>query len=721
MGDVCVAFLWHMHQPVYRNPRTGDFILPFVRLHAVKGYYDMVCLAREYPEIRMTVNLVPSLIEQILQYGGGNERTCRDYFSDLSLRDPKDLTPDERLFIIRHFFMNRWDTHIYPYPRYRELLMMRGSDPNREDPDLLLSRFSDDDIGDLQALFNLTWCGYSVKKNFPEIAALLKKGKGFSREDKTLIIDTHTSVLTQLLSLYRKAFDEGIMELSTSPFYHPILPLLIDTDCARRAMPAVVLPRRFLRPDDARDQVVRGISLFTETFGHHPRGMWPPEGAVSPEIIPILGQSAIRWMASDEGILDASRVGGGEPKDLYSPYRVTYGDHELSIVFRDRKLSDLIGFSYSQNEPENAAADFIRHAKNISATQGKTPALISVILDGENPWEGYRDGGEGFLRRVYEFLIKDNEIRSTSIGDFIDRFPPRRTIEQLHSGSWIDKNYRVWIGHPEDNQAWDCLGITRDFFARQDASVVSEEKRERARKFLFAAEGSDWFWWFGEDFHTDIEEYFDALFREHLTGVFLTMGADPPNFLSQPIKVGKRAFETRMPVGFIEPNINGVIDDYYEWINAGCYEVGHAYGSMYGGPIVIREVYFGFSSDSFFVRLDPADEKVFSEDITAHVFFEGEARHRAVFRLRKGEHSYTLAVPTGNDSYETIGDVKRVGIARIVELGLSFSDLGLSEGRPFCFYVELKSDGVTLFRCPHRGSLEMVVPDVNFERDNWSA
>jgi len=715
-----VAFLWHMHQPNYRDPHTGDFVLPFVRFHGVKGYYDMIRLSDEYPRMGMTINLVPSLIEQIQHYA---DTTARDLYGDLSLTEPADLTEAQRFFIVKNFFMNRWETHVRPHPRYRELLVLRGSSPMQEDPQTVISRFSDRDITDLQTWFNLSWCGYFARADYPEIGDLITKGKDFTAEDKEAVMSVHQRIMERLLGLYRAAAEEGRVELSTSPHYHPILPLLVDTESARRAMPGVTLPGRFSHPEDADLQLKRGRELFRETFGYSPEGLWPPEGSVSPEMIPPAVDNGYAWMATDQDILFHSECQGtGDEKDIYAAHRAAHDGREIGVVFRDRTLSDLVGFSYAQSPSRAAAKDFLSRVEAIAKKKRKNPALVAVILDGENPWEGYPDGGEEFLRTVYGRLSDETYAHAgaVSVGEYVSSHPPHSRIAPLFSGSWINHNFGIWIGHPEDNQAWDLVSFVRSYLKDKEEKGVSEDARKLAWERMAAAQGSDWFWWFGDDFHSDAEEEFDALFRGYLAGVFEAFDDEPPGLLGVPIKKTSRSLETRQPLRFIHPDVNGTVDDYYEWVNAGFYEVGFGSGSMYGGAEVIGGLYFGFSPENFYLRMDPVNEDAFDGSLTATVTVRGKRTYRAVFPLVRGADAYALSVRDTASTFQDIEVRHDVGIDRVVELCIPLSSLELAGGDRFTFAVEIRTDGVTVCRYPRRGFLETRAPGEDFEQVNWS-
>ena len=385
-----VAFLWHMHQPYYVDGETMTTPLPWVRLHGIRSYSDMIGTAEAFPEIRQTFNMAPSLVAQVLELVEGR---VNDRYLMTTLTPAADLRLEDRVFLLQNFFMAHWDSMIRPASRYWSLLLKRGMAVDPSAWPVVAKRFSTQEYLDLQAWFNLAWFGYDARARHPAIDALRAKGERFSEDDKRVIVETQRAVLRTMLPRYRALAEEGRIELTTSPFYHPILPLLIDSDSALRAQPDGRLPQRIAVPEDAREQVTRGIALHQRVFGHRPQGMWPPEGSVSPEVVPLLAAQGIRWVATDEGILAKSLSGGEAATTPYLPYRVTVEGASLDLVFRDRVLSDLIGFTYANNPPEAAAQDFMGRVAAIAAQERRPAPLIAVILDGENPWEAYPDGG----------------------------------------------------------------------------------------------------------------------------------------------------------------------------------------------------------------------------------------------------------------------------------------------------------------------------------------
>ena len=422
MPEVALAILWHQHQPYYPDDVGGDNAMPWVRLHGVKDYYGMALHLLEFPEMRCTINLVPSLVLQLQAY---TERGGSDRLLDVSRIPADSLREEDCLYLLDNFFMANTETMIRPYSRYLELHGRRGFGRNsaRE----ALRRFTEKDFRDLQTWFNLTWIHPLAIDQDTDLRELMAKGRHFTETEKNWLLDKHVEILQEILPLHRKLAERGQVELTTTPYYHPIFPLLFDKKLAREAMPEVKLPR-FTGGyvEDAAVQLARAVEQHTKVFGKPPIGMWPAEGSVCQAMIPLLAQHGIRWIATDEEILRHSTQGFisrdqqghvVNPDHLYRAYKVREGNSELGIVFRDHALSDMIGFHYQRSEPAAAAEDFVRHLENIGkAIKSDEPALVSVILDGENCWEHYPGGGVTFLRELYRRCTTTPGVIPVSIG-----------------------------------------------------------------------------------------------------------------------------------------------------------------------------------------------------------------------------------------------------------------------------------------------------------------
>jgi alpha-amylase/alpha-mannosidase (GH57 family) len=621
MPAIRILFLWHMHQPFYKDLVSGEYRLPWVRLHALKDYYGMVKLLDEFPKVHQTFNLVPSLITQIEDYVAG---TARDPFLDVASKPAHELSSEERRFALSYLFQANADNLIGRYPRYKQLFeQFRGSD---FDPATAERSFTVQDFTDLQVLSQLAWFDeYFIdgENADPAVQALISKGSGFSLADQQLVLAKSREILVAVLPAYASAAKRGLIELSTSPFYHPILPLLCDTELGRASSPGLPLPHsRFKHDDDAAEQLDRGLKLHERVFGLRPQGVWPSEGSVSDEVMEIGHRLGVRWMATDEGVLGRSsdayfertREGKLQPESaarLYNIYRHQKDGAEMHLVFRDHSLSDLIGFVYSGMPPADAAQHFIDQVKASALPvleQGRD-AVVSVILDGENAWEYFPKSGREFLRRLYGAIQDDPQFEALTISEAIERHKPENfgTLSHLVPGSWINSNFNVWIGAPEDNRAWDYLAAARTFFSENESSV-SAEQRALAYEELLISEGSDWNWWYGPEHHSANDVDFDELYRKHLSNVYQALGAVPPEYLAQPIirsQVGARFVEQ---TAYIHPRIDGEGTGYFDWIGAAHYVADHRNSAMHGKKFLLDSAYAGINNAYLYSRLDFTDD-----------------------------------------------------------------------------------------------------------------
>ena len=464
-----VAILWHMHQPFYQDLATGEHILPWVRLHGIKDYWGMVALMREFPEVRMTFNLVPSLLVQL-------EAFARDEAQDrhlaIGLKPADALTDDERAFCVENFFHAHKPRMIDPFPRYAELLAKRGNNGKGLSPRAVAAQFSVEDIRDLQVWHKLVWIDALYFERDERIRALVAKDRGYTEEDKALLRSVELEILRAVVPEYREAARRGQVELSTSPFYHPILPLLCDTDVYLRTHPQSRMPReRFRRPEDAFEQLTKAVTLHERLFGRRPDGLWPSEGSVSDDMVPLVARAGFKWMATDEAILSRTigraftRDGAGnveQPEDLYRAYRVGGSGLSVACGFRDHTISDLIGFSYASWPPDTAADDFLRRLVEAGARyKGRTgqEATVFVILDGENAWEHFEGQGRPFLRALYARLTSQPGIRTVTMSEACA--PASEALVSIFPGSWINSDFYIWIGHPDDHRAWSQLADAR--------------------------------------------------------------------------------------------------------------------------------------------------------------------------------------------------------------------------------------------------------------------
>jgi alpha-amylase/alpha-mannosidase (GH57 family) len=712
---------------MYKDPITGVYTMPWVRLHSIKGYYDMIYLLEEFPEAKMTFNIVPSLITQINDYADGR---ARDLFWDRSMKPASELSFEEKKFILDNFFMCNWGTMIQPHNRYYEILKKRGMRQLTEDEISHAARaFSTQEYLDLQVWFNLTWFGYKAVEKNKTLSELIKKDKNFTEDEKRYVLESQIRIIKGLLPLYKKFQDNGQVELTTSPFYHPILPLVYDSDIAKRCMPWARLPDRFHYPEDAEEQIRRGIELYKETFGRNPSGMWPSEGSVAPELIPYFQKEGIKWIATDEAILLNSIGSDKKGELLYQPYTARFRDSEVNMVFRDKGLADLIGFTYSKNTPERSKDDFIGHLRCIHEyfSGSNEDHIVSIILDGENAWEYYPDGGRGFLSSIYKELSNNNNFKTARIGEYIEGHKPVRAIENLFTGSWINNNFKIWIGADEDNKGWEYIRLTRRFLTeRLKDNKLSKEKAAAAWEEIYAAEGSDWFWWYGDDFSSDNDAEFDRLFRAHLEKVYRILDAEPPEYLKLPIIRVEEEIQPEEPIKFIAPHIDGMVTNYFEWLGAGYCREKMTGGSMYYSEGIVSAVYYGFDLNNIFIRLDTKgkieEHMGKNMDVSIHIF--NKHRYKVDFALKamEGEKGrYRLYKTEDGITFSLFKTNKTIAIKNIIELAIPFKDLNLETGEAVNFVVEFKREKLELDRYPRYKYLTFKVPDKNFEGIMWSA
>lgn len=715
-----IAFLWHMHQPYYKDPFTGVYRLPWVRLHGTKDYLDMVKILEEFPSIKQTFNLVPSLLEQLKDY---TENNATDRYLDLSLKEPVDLMESERMFIVENFFLANWDNMIKPFPRYYELLVKRGYRFTKGDIVRISKYFTDYDIRDLQVLFNLSWIDPMFRESDPILKELSKKERGFTEEEKHFVIKKQFEILKNIIPEYKKMNESGQIELSVTPFYHPILPLLWDTDSAKIAMPQIRLPKkRFSYPEDAVKQITMALDYFEKIFEHRPLGMWPSEGSVSADVVRAMHAEGIKWIATDEEVLARSlgrqlRSPEGyltDARSLYSPYQF----NNVSVIFRDHKLSDLIGFVYSGWEPAKAVENFIGKLIQIRNTLPKDRAyLVPIILDGENCWEYYKNDGHDFLRGIYRALSADSRFKTVTISEFIREHGSGEPLPKLHTGSWINANFGIWIGHEEDNMAWDYLTQTREDL---EAFAKNNPNKDitKAWNAIYAAEGSDWNWWYGDEHTTETQTDFDELFRSYLMQVYKVMGKDIPSHLYVPILLEDRSIAPTMQAkGFIYPNIDGFVTSYFEWYQGAMLDAKKSGGSMHKSESFIRGLYYGFNKDNLYVRIDPS---VPFTEMQEHIIIYINIVHPFIFRIifNLSETNATI-YEMAAEKWVVAKHIENVAAKDIFEIEIPFVDIKTQENDEIHFSVDIMRNGEEVERCPWRGYITVTVPTPHYETLMW--
>ena len=470
MNRIHLVLLWHMHQPQYRDPETGRYVLPWTRLHAVKDYWGMVRVLQEAPRFHATFNVVPSLGMQIEEYASGK---FDEPWYALAFKKTEELTREDKVEILARAFQLNHERLLSRWPRFVELLEWSRPAGGAQ----ALVTFTPRDWRDLQVLSQLAWMDEEWLEKDDVVCRLASKGKEFTELDKTALQAKQMELLNLVLPIYRQVAQSGQIEISTTPFYHPILPLLCDSDIARVANPGTPLPRRAYRyPEDAREQLRRAREYHERVFGSKPAGLWPSEGSVSDQALTIAMEEGFRWFGTDEGVLgrtlnvgffrDANGIAANAER-LYKPWRLQIGGAGITGLFRDHQLSDLIGFVYSRMDAGAAAADLHGRLRHIGErVQSADPLTVCIFLDGENAWEYYAGNGRDFLRQFYKRIESDQDFRALTASEAIGAAKNIPTISGIFPASWINANFDVWIGHAEDVAAWELLWDARQVYAR---------------------------------------------------------------------------------------------------------------------------------------------------------------------------------------------------------------------------------------------------------------
>ncbi|HWR15379.1 MAG TPA: glycoside hydrolase family 57 protein [Terriglobales bacterium] len=722
MPIIRIAFLWHQHQPFYKDLITGEYRLPWVRLHALKDYYGMVKLLDEFPGVHQTFNLVPSLIWQIQEYVSGN---ARDPFLTVASKAAADLNMEQRRFALAYLFQANPSRMIGRYPRYQELF--HRFEVAGHNPEKALDSFQTQDIADLQVLSQIAWFDeYFLKE--PEVARLIAKGRDYSPEDQQMVLEWQRRILAAVLPAHEQAASKGSIELSTSPFYHPILPLICDSNQGAVSVPGLPLPTRFRRPDDAREQIKRGLDLHEKVFGKRPVGLWPSEGSVSEEAVAIAAELGLKWMATDEGVLgrtidvafDRSNEGRLRPEQavqLYTPYQYRKGSTKMKMIFRDHTLSDLIGFVYSGMPAVEAANHFIRSIKDCAkpVLDKGHDAFIPIILDGENAWEFYHESGREFLRRVYDAIQHDPSMQALTMSEALKEHKSPPVLENLVPGSWINANFNVWIGAPEDNKAWDYLNEARAFYDRAAANA-DPEKAKLAFEELLIAEGSDWNWWYGPEHHSANDRDFDELYRKHLSNVYQLLGAEVPLYLAQPIAAGAVRPVYSPQTAYIRPRIGTGVIRYFDWLGAAIYNADRHTSAMHGKQFLLDALYAGVDENNLYGRLDFCEMPTGPVQLNVNIDIQSKGQVHSGWRLMaeldKSVQRWELR-DTDSDKIvlksEDQPNGMQVTMTRTFEFKMPLTALRAEQGSSIHLRFSLWREGLPIDALPVEGAVQLHV------------
>lgn len=706
MPHIYLCFLWHMHQPFYKDLITGEYKLPWTRMHALKDYYGMVRILEEFPDVHQTFNLVPSMMVQVEEYANG---IAIDPYLQLALKPAENLTEAEQEFLLRQFFHAYPPRMIYRYPRYGELYDVLAANHGASRASRL---FGTQECRDLQVLSQLAWFDEEFQEKDAEVRELIAKGRNYSLADQRLMGEKQRKIIGMVIPAYKRAAASGQVEISTTPYYHPILPLLCDSSIASVSHPGVPLPPVFRYPQDAKRQLELAHRYITREFGAPPVGLWPSEGSVSDAVFHLACETGFHWTATDSGVLARTLGRHLDVDALYRPYRWMQREHELRVVFRDHFLSDLIGFVYSRMDAREAAEDFLRRIRDNcrGILDSGRDALVPIILDGENAWEYYQNNGRPFLRELYARIVADPRMSALTISEALARVPAE-PISHIFPGSWINANFDVWIGAEEDNQAWTHLLRARQ--AYDAAGNLPEERLQLAYEEVLIAEGSDWCWWYGPEHDSANRVEFDQLYRSHLANIYRALGRTPPEELSRPILrmlVGEVKVD---PSGRIAPVIDGAVTSYFEWIGAGLYRVDERSGAMHGKKFLVKELYYGTDGERLFLRADfhPGAEQALS-DMEARITVQAGDPCQTSFLAIRFDHG---KLETTELKLAGAPDARACAVEcafhSVLEVGIPLAALGVQPGGALRFQLSLWQGGLPMDALPHQGWLEVATGD----------
>jgi alpha-amylase/alpha-mannosidase (GH57 family) len=716
-----------MHQPQYRDPFSGRFMLPWTRLHALKDYWGMVKILGEFPGVHATFNFVPLLAAQIEEYASGK---FHEPWFELAFAPAGSLDSEqkrevlERAFQVNENFVRRW-------PRFAELQLQVKSAGTES----CVARFDLRDWRDLQLLSQLAWMDEEYIAKDPVVSELSRKGAGYTEEDKEALREKQLELLGAVLPEYRLAAERGQIEISTTPYYHPILPLLCDTEVARVANPHTPLPHpAFHYPEDAREQLVRSREYHERVFGKPPAGLWPSEGSVSDQALEIAMELGFKWFATDEGVLGRTRNIGfwrdasGYPQngpDLYTPWKLQRGGREIMGFFRDHYVSDLVGFVYSRMGASAAAEDLHRRIRAIGDRQpaGNT-ATVSIILDGENAWEFYAENGRDFLRQFYRRVQDDPEIRTVTMSEAAEARSDAPKLEGIFPASWINANFDVWIGHSEDVRAWDLLRDARETYAKviqRAASNVTTGSAEpgsiasmkRAYEALLVAEGSDWCWWYGPEHASSNDAEFDELYRQHLTEVYTALSEHVPDALLHPIKRAPERARRETPEAYLDVRVDGRESSYFEWLGAGLYATDRRGGTMHGRSYVLGQLRFGFGPEHFYLRVDPTEAIAEIPDFQFRLTMWDSRETRLTVRVTDGKFAGCI-LEQGGACLLHPETLVAAAYEKIIEVSLARELFDLRDRRSLLLSAALWEGGLPIDVLPIDGMLELSLGEENF-------
>lgn len=741
-----IAFYWHMHQPVYQLNVDSDYLMPWVRLHGVKDYLDMLLMVDNFENLKLNFNLVPALLDALVNYG---ENDYHDIHSRLTITNISELTNDDKEFILNNFFDAEYSSMIFPLENYNELYQKRFS---KEGVDI--EAFSEQEYSDIMTLFNLVWIDPIYRAMFPELNELINKGRDYTFKDRIDIIEIHRKIIRMIIPKYQEYWEKGKIEVTTSPYYHPILPAMLDIESAQKnlAMVDSTLFDLDLKKD-AKIQTELALDRIEELFGKRPKGIWPSEQAVSAQTLEIFKEFGVEWTISDEGVLSSSidfdfiRDFKGyleDPYYLMKTYKYKTKNSDINMIFRDSVIPNLISFEYSNHDPKSAAEDLydrIKVIQNKIQTSPDKNHLLTIAMDGENCWENYTEDGAEFLKKVYSLIENDETLETVLISDHIKKEKHHKELKKIHAGSWINRNFQLWVGEPVKNLAWSYLKRVKQDF---DAYVKSNPKDPNipfAQREIMIAEGSDWFWWYGEPNDSGQDHIFDYLYRERLKNTYRYLKQEIPSSLDLPL-ISLFNKPSRYPQNSISPKMDGSEEADDDWLNAGCISIPD--GPILQGNKLFDKICYGSDENNFYLRLYLSkDTQInYSTNPILHQMYiymrncDRKQLQSPIRLINKTENvspimrekfhnelrismmdnklypiRFTKAIQSGLWAMQDTKDV-RMAYKKVVDIGIPFDDLDIAHGEKLEFFFANANFGIKDAFSPHDILLSVKRPQI---------
>ncbi|MCQ2738985.1 MAG: glycoside hydrolase family 57 protein [bacterium] len=732
MRNLSLAIYWHMHQPSYKV--EGTYLMPWARLHAIKDYLDMILFLERFPNLKLNIDFVPTLLDTIIDYANG----FNDIHSELSISDVNSMTGEEKSFILNNFFCPKYETMLYKSENYKKLFKKRF-----EKDDCDISKFSAQELSDIMALFNLVWIDPIHDKRNPRLQELWDKQHNYTQEDRIEIIDLQREIIKEIIPTYKKYLAEGRIELTASSYYHAILPILCENmKSILKTIPTdIKLPQTFDMKEYAFLQIKMAIDRIEEIFGIRPKGFWLPELCIDPKTVNMLAKQGISWTLADEKLLSNVlnfefirdfRGNLSEPYHLLKTYRYSARTKDIDIIFRDRAIPNLINFEYPALNSTDASNDLYNKIKTIQSKLLTSPDenhMLTIAMDGENCWENYVNDGNDFLESFYSLLENDNTIQTVLISDYLKNDKRKKVLKKIPLGSGVDNSFVFWIGDPIKNKAWKYVKDAKDMIDKCSHNKKNNEKIKYAKQELMTVQGSDWFWWYGEPNNSGQDYVFDYMFREHLKNIYSILEQEIPQHLENSL-INSHEIPLKRPSQNISPKMDGSSLSDYAWNNSGAVR-------LLDGPIHrenknIDKINFGCDSNNMYFRLHInkcVPEKNLIDKISQFYIYLRNATKigtRAYVRLisksdnlspvltEKFENELTLTFVkdtlypprlltcTQQDTW-TLANSENVRIAYddVIDITVPFESVGVQEGETVEFIMANTDSGVKSSYFPH--------------------